>query len=142
MPCVLLLLTLPRQLQAMRATAAPHLRVHLAMAHSPAFLGSERSLRASCRCCAPGGERSNFKWDNANAFEGDRVLEMKRRQRSVPSTSERIRNVWGNLRSANPGTLLLIAVFIPLTIADLFFNVSRGFLCILAESLCAPVPPY
>ena len=77
-----------------------------------------------------------------DAFQGDRVADLKKRQRAEAAITpvQRLARVAGNLREANPGTLLLIALFIPLTFLDVFFNISRGFICSLPE-LCDPMMP-
>lgn len=77
-----------------------------------------------------------------DAFQGERVVEMRRRQREKITPIQRLRNVVNNLRSTNLATLLLITLFIPLTFADIFFNISRGFICSIPDvSLCEPVVP-
>ena len=75
-----------------------------------------------------------------DAFQGARVAEIKRKQREVVTPQQRAARIVSNLRSANPGTLLLIALFVPLTFADIFFNLSRGFICSLPD-LCEPMVP-
>jgi hypothetical protein len=102
-------------------------------------LVSEPSDPLSSEPSDPRSSSDQFKWGQMDAFQGDRVAELKRRQREQKKGVQ-LANVLRNLKDANPGTLLLIGLFVPLTFADIFFNLSRGFICSLPD-LCDPMLP-
>ena len=42
---------------------------------------------------------------------------------------DRLQTVGKNLAEQGPGTIALVGVFVLITFFDIFFNVSRGFIC-------------
>ena len=82
-----------------------------------------------------------FGWGAMGSFEGARVNELKRKERVAETRppTQRAASVLRNLRELPLGTLLLILLFVPLTFVDVFFNVSRGFICALPD-LCDAAP--
>ena len=78
-----------------------------------------------------------FEWQTTTAFEGKRVSELRRRMATPAARpSARIRAMMANLRAQGPVQVSLIALFGLLTVADIFFNMSRGILCSLPGGLC------
>lgn len=70
------------------------------------------------------------------AFEGNRVMEMRRREADRERATPK--EVLQNILNQGPGTALLLLLFALLTIGDLLFNFSRSFICVLPE-LCEAV---
>ena len=76
-----------------------------------------------------------------DAFQGQKVLETKKKLAPKPRRSlpERVGAVVANLKEQGPGTVALVLFFLFLTFFDVFFNVSRGFICALPGGLCDAV---
>ena len=87
----------------------------------------------------PGGQtQSSFEWGGMDGFQGDRVAELKRKRATPPPPpQERLATAARNLAAQGPARVLLVACFVLLTFADLFFNMSRGVLCQLPD-MCGP----
>ena len=87
---------------------------------------------------APTGDSAAaFDWKQTVA-PGTRVAAFRRKRLRAEESPVDARTVFANLRSAPPTTWLLIVLFVPLTFADVFFNMSRMFVCLLPD-LCSPV---
>ena len=86
------------------------------------------------------GEAFQWKDEGMDAFQGQKVLEAKRKltKRKRP-LAERVRTVVSNISDQGPGTVLLVAFFVFVTFFDVFFNISRGFICALPGGLCDAV---
>lgn len=82
-------------------------------------------------------DEKTFEWSSSTEFEGRRVAELKKKaSRPPPSLQERVAAAGRNLVAQGPRGLLIV-FFVLLTLADVFFNMSRGFICSLPE-LCEP----
>jgi hypothetical protein len=94
-------------------------------------------------CTEGGAERSGgnatfFKWASVDAFQGERVNQLRRRAALPPPPPlERASTIWANLKEQGAGQVTLVLLFVLLTIGDFVFNVSRGFICALPD-LCTP----
>jgi hypothetical protein len=87
--------------------------------------------------CEEGGRA--FDWKPVDAFQGQRVQELRREaSQEPPSVAERLGTVYSNVLEQGPGTAALILLFVLLTIGDVFFNISRGFICNF-PGLCDPI---
>lgn len=75
----------------------------------------------------------------ADAFEGQRVLDMRARQREREKSRASPATVVSNLMAQGPGTAVLVVLFAILTVGDIIFNISRLFICALPE-LCEAAP--
>ena len=100
------------------------------------------SARDSIVGAEPSGDPAD---DSAAAFDwkqtvapGTRIAAFRRKRLRAEESPVDARTVFKNLRSAPPTTWLLILLFVPLTFADVFFNMSRMFICLLPD-LCSPV---
>ena len=85
-----------------------------------------------------GGRSFNFAPFEGDAFEGSRVLDMKRRERRREERRATPATVAANLLAQGPGTVVLVILFALLTVGDFVFNFSRAFICVLPD-LCDPV---
>ena len=72
---------------------------------------------------------------------GTKIAEIRRArladEEADPQT--RLANVGAALARAPPATLALVAVFVLLTFFDVFFNISRTFICDIPGGFCDPV---
>ena len=85
-----------------------------------------------------GGNTTFFKWASVDAFQGERVNQLRRRAALPPPPPlERASTIWANLKEQGAGQVTLVLLFVLLTIGDFVFNVSRGFICALPD-LCSP----
>lgn len=84
--------------------------------------------------------RGSFEWSGMDGFQGDRVAELKRKRAAPPPPpQERLATAARNLAAQGPARVLLVACFVLLTFADLFFNMSRGVICQLPDmNMCGP----
>ena len=89
---------------------------------------------------APAEPDGAFDWSRTQAG-GSKIAEI-RRARQVAETADpqtRLKNFGASLSRAPPATLALVAVFVLLTFFDVFFNISRTFICELPGGFCDPV---
>ena len=106
---------------------------------------------AACMTCAPRITAANmveqlpnattmgngtFHWETLNAYQGKRVVEMRR---AATPSDPNPGKMMSNIREQGLGQSALILVFVFLTLFDVIFNISRGFICALPGDLCAPV---
>jgi hypothetical protein len=67
-----------------------------------------------------------------DAFQGQKVLETKKKLNPPERPlRERVATVLSNLAEQGPRTVIPVAVFSFVTVFDVLFNVSRGFVCAL-----------
>ena len=72
---------------------------------------------------------------------GTKIAEIRRARRANEEADPqtRLANVGAALARAPPATLALVAVFVLLTFFDVFFNISRTFICDIPGGFCDPV---
>ena len=72
---------------------------------------------------------------------GTKIAEIRRARRAdeEADAQTRLANVGAALARAPPATLALVAVFVLLTFFDVFFNISRTFICDIPGGFCDPV---
>jgi hypothetical protein len=82
-----------------------------------------------------------FNWNQMDAYQGTKVMQAKQKlTKPQRPLAERVGSVLVNISEQGPGTVLLVGFFVFLTFFDVFFNVSRGFICALdGMSLCDAV---
>ena len=77
-----------------------------------------------------------FSWEGMDAYQGKKVMETKMKLTTPKRPlSERLGSVASNISEQGPGSVALVAFFVFITFFDIFFNVSRGFICAL-DGLC------
>ena len=83
----------------------------------------------------PGGSSKQYDFTGAgDAFEGNRVLEMRKKKMEKKRATPR--QVVSNVLEQGPQGVLIL-MFLLLTVGDVIFNLSRQFICFFPD-LCRP----
>ena len=101
-----------------------------------------RPARARPAIAAAARANATYTWNTTTEFEGARVAKLRKRMRE-PTPAPSLGTVLTNLREQGPARVFIVLLFVLLTLADVFFNMSRGVICALPGGLCEAVvePP-